>query len=176
MTCIEFVKAIDNLDDDPAFIEKCLLDDEGLVLNHTKRNAQKKRDNAWQRKRSYKKKLVRRFLSINPSMDYSDSWGMRCSQAIYLHFPQDDNGEYVDHRMNYCINPYTKVFLSRRGDLRVYHGNISYIRGNFTLANKDKMIQRITNKRIRKASASENTIYTFSYQKKLHGPRVDDLW
>lgn len=170
MACAEFVKAIDSLSDDPAFVEKCLLDDEEQILNRTKRNTQKERDNAWQRNRSYKEKLVRRFLSMNPSMDYSDFRGMRCSQAIYLHFPQDDNGEYVDHRMSYCINPYTKVFLSRRGDLRVYHGNISYIRGSFTLANKDKMIQKITNKRIRKANAGEETICTFSYQKKLYGP------
>ena len=119
MSYFELERAIDSLNDDPAFIEKCLLDDEKIVLNRTRSNSRKTRDNAWQRKRSYKKKLVRRFLSMNPSMDYSDFCGMKCSQAIYLHFPQNDNGEYVDHRTNYCINPYTKVFLSKRGDLMI---------------------------------------------------------
>lgn len=100
----------------------------------------------------------------------------RCASAIYLCYPYVVDGAYQDPQIEYCINPYTKVFLSRRGDLRIYRGNISYINGNFALANKDRSIQRTTNKRIRKEAENEERSQTYSYYKKSLGPKQYSGW
>lgn len=160
----------------PEFEEKILIDEDDKRFDAKPKRAEKHRINSWNRKRQYKKKLVRRFLSMNPAMDYSNMAGQNCAEAIYINYPHVFNGEYHDHRLEYTLNPYTKIFLSPRGDLRVYHGNISYIHGSYTLANKDKNVQRITNKRIRKADMEDISTVDFSYCKKRYGPWVDDLW
>ena len=89
--------------------------------------------NSWARKRAYKKKLVRQFLSINPAMDFSKFGGTGRGSAIYCWFAGYENGEFYDPRMEYCFNPYYSVYLSRRGDLRKFAGQNSYCRGGYTL-------------------------------------------
>lgn len=160
----------------PEYVEKYLLDEEDVCFAVKSKCAEKQREHAWNRKRQHKKKMVRRFLTMNPAMDFSNMAGQNCREAIYINYPHVFDGAYQDHRMEYALNPYTKVFLSPRGDLRVYHGNISYIRGSYTLANKDKSLQRVTNRRIRKAAMEDITATNFSYCKKRYGPWVDDLW
>ncbi len=39
---------------------------------------------SWIRKRAHKKKMVRKFLSMNPAYDYSNVAGMRPEPAIWL--------------------------------------------------------------------------------------------
>ena len=173
---VNFENAIISTMTYPEYAEKYLLDEEDVYCTTKPKRAEKLRENAWNRKRHYKKKMVRRFLTMNPAMDFSNMAGQNCRQAIYIHYPNVFDGEYQDPRMEYALNPYTKVFLSPRGDLRVYHGNISYIRGSYTLANKDKSLQRVTNRRIRKASMEDIATTNFSYCKKCYGPWVDDLW
>lgn len=173
---LDFEEAIVSMMDSPEFQEKIVVDMDEKQLENMPMRSEKQRLDPWSRKRKHKKKMVRRFLSMNPAMDYSNMFGQNCRQAIYIHYPRVFDGEYQDHRMEYALNPYTKVFLSPRGDLRVYHGNISYIRGSYTLANKDKSLQRVTNRRIRKASMEDIATTSFSYCKKCYGPWVDDLW
>lgn len=165
-----------DLENDPHLLEKLMLDEEYDNQVGVHKSVKKERANTWDRKRRYKKKTVRKFLSLNPAMDYSGLYGMRCASAIYLCYPYVVDGVYQDPQTEYCINPYTKVFLSRHGDLRIYRGNISYINGNFALSNKDRTIQRTTNKRIRKEAENEERPQTYSYYKKSLGPKQYSGW
>ena len=111
----EMPGALDNFERNPAYHEKLAIDaDIEPVRNMMPANKQAFRqiDCSWVKKREYKKKLVRRFLSINPDMDYSKRHGTRCSPAIYLCFPTYNDGDFYDPKMTYSFNPYTRVFLS----------------------------------------------------------------
>lgn len=173
----EMSDALDDVERNPEFLAKAMMDEDAEPRIPTRKShSTRERGNAWTRERAHKKKMVRQFLSMNPAMDYSHLYGMRCAEGIYIHWPHISDGEYFDSKTTYCINPYTKIFLSSRGDLRRYRGNISYLRtGSFTLANKDKNVPRLTNKRIRKIPIDDG-IASFSYYKKAFGPRIDDLW
>lgn len=175
----EIPGALDNFELNPAYHEKLAIDaDIELVRNVMPANKQTFRqiDCSWVKKREYKKKLVRRFLSINPDMDYSKRHGMRCSPAIYLCFPTYNDGDFYDPKMTYSFNPYTRVFLSLRGDLRKYHGAAFPIRSSYALGPKDKDAAKITNRRIRRHALDEDMCRSYSYYKKLYGPLIDEIW
>ena len=135
----EMPGALDNLENNPAYLEKIAIDAEpeqnaAVTITHR----QLRSTCSWIEKRNYKKKMVRRFLSINPDMDYSKLDGTTCGAAIYLCFPDYNDGDFYDPKMVYSFNPYSRVFLSPRGDLRKYHGAASFCRGSYTLGCKDK--------------------------------------
>lgn len=109
-------------------------------------------------------------------MDYSKWHGTRCSPAIYLCFPTCDDGDFYDPKMTYSFIPYTRVFLSLRGDLRKYHGAVFPIRGSYALGPKDKDAAKITNRRIRRHALDEDMSRSYSYYKKLYSPLIDEIW
>lgn len=166
---------IDDMESTPEFFEKQALDQEKPFDSRHNVMKRRERDSSWNRKRCYKKKLVRRFLSMNPSMDFSDSLGISGARAIYS-YQYIEDGAYRNPRTMYCLNPYTHIYLSRSGCLRIYQGNISYIQGSFTLTSNDRIHLKLTNKRIRRASLDEERSPQFSYHKKLYSPKIDDLW
>ena len=172
----EHYDVVERMNRDPEYKEKLKCEDDRETKAHKKNAIRRKREDAWSRKRSHKKKMVRRFLSMNPAMDYSEFGGTSRGNGIYVSDSGASDGKYRNARTQYCMNPYTKVYLSPRGDLRVYHGNVSYIRGSFTLVKKDKMQQKLTNKRIRMERITEESGGSYSYKKKLFGPEDDDLW
>ena len=131
---------------------------------------------AWVSKRNHKKKIIRRFLSVNPYMDYSKLCGTGCSPAIYLCIPSYNDGDYYDREMTYNLNPYEKIFLSPHGDLRKYRGTVYPIRGSYALSHKDKDASKITNRLIRKYALDDELICSHSYYKKVYGPLVDRIW
>lgn len=169
-----------NMEDNNEFMQKVNLDEEDFKKIHHRKTCTsvKQRDSAWVRNDRHKKRMRHCFLSINPAMNIDELGGMKCSEAIYLHWPTFEDGKFHDARMEYCLNPYEKIFLSKRGDLRVYHGNVFYHRsGSFTLVNKDPFVSKLTNKRIRNdAISEEESPKHYSFYKKCYGPRVDDLW
>lgn len=170
--------ALEGFDSNPEYLEKMTID---YAAADGKNVVQKRRSEsihacAWVRNRNHKKKLIRRFLSINPDMDYSKLSGTRCEPAIYLCFPEFNDGKFFDPKMEYNFNPYSRVFLSPRGDIRKYHGEVSPCRGSFALGRKEKEVSRITNRRIRHLNASDELPTSHSYCKKLYGPLKDDLW
>lgn len=175
----EMPGALEDFESNPAYHEKLAIDaDFDLVKNVIPANKQTscRNDCSWVKKRKYKKKLVRRFLNINPDMDYSKLHGMRCSPAIYLCFPDYNNGDFYDPKMTYSFNPYTRVFLSLRGDLRKYHGAAFPSRSSYALGPKDKDAAKITNRRIRRRALNEDMSSSYSYCKKLYGPLIDEIW
>ena len=165
----EMPGALDDLEHNPAYLEKMAIDADAEPIENVKSSSKRavNRDNcSWVKKRKYKKKMVRRFLTINPDMDYSKLYGMRCSSAIYLCLPEYHNGDFYDPKMTYSFNPYTRVFLSLRGDLRKYRGAAFPVRGSYALGSKDKDAARITNRRIRRhALDDEMSSSSYSYCK-----------
>ena len=171
--------ALDDFESHLAYLEKLAVDAVVEVTTDVIPTSEKKKARivcSWVRKRKHKKKMVRRFQTINPDMDYSKLYGMRCSPAIYLCFPSYNEDGYYDPKMTYSFNPYTKVFLSLRGDLRKYHGAAFPIRGSYALGSKDKEAAKITNRRIRRHALDENMSSSYSYCKKLYGPLIDEIW
>lgn len=131
---------LDDFENNPAYLDKAEIDDKAeqnttITISHGKIRS----TCAWIKKRNYKKKIVRRFLSINPDMDYSMLGDTRCSPAIYLCFPDYNNGNFYDPKMTYSFNPHNRIFLSPRGDLSKYHGTVSPYCGSYALEHKDRM-------------------------------------
>ena len=157
----DWYEYLDNIEDDPAYIEKMQLDNdeesfEPRVLAHRHR-----KECSWIKNRKYRKRLVRRFLSGNPGLDISQVDGdtARCND-YYL----GENKHLV------CgINPYTKVYKSCKGDLRVLHGKV-IMRGPFVFQlnprGQIRYIARQTNRRIRHMPIKEDMPNRYSYYKK----------
>lgn len=175
MKWYEMSGALDNFECNPAYLEKVALDTDDnptiKVVSFNRTEADQP-SSSWIKKRKYKKKLVRRFLSVNPDMDYSQSHGTRCNPALYCYYLSCNDGDAYDPKMSYNLNPYTRVFLSVRGDLRKYHGSVYPMRSCYALERKDKSTARMTNRRIRYHALDEETISgcSYSYYKKLFGP------
>lgn len=171
--------ALDDFESHPAYLEKLAVDADIEVTTDAIPSSEKKTDRSdcsWVKKRKHKKKMVRHFLTINPDMDYSKLYRMRCSPAIYLYSPSYNDGNYYDSKMTYCFNPYTRIFLSLRGDLRKYHGSAFSIRSGYALESKDKDAAKITSRRIRQHALDEETARSYSYFKKLYGPLIVEMW
>lgn len=171
--------ALDGFENNPAFLEKLAIDDDTEMLKKetlSKKNMAVCDTCSWIRKRRYQKKMIRQFLSINPDMDYSKFFGTRCRPAIYCCFPTYQEDGFFDPRMYYDFNHYTKVFLSPRGDLRKYHGDIFPIRSSYALGPKDRDAAIITNRRIRHQIIDEESINCYSYLKKHYGALIDEIW
>lgn len=168
--------ALDDFENNPAYLEKLETDSEEEIETEEKFCERKATTCTWFKKRNYKKKMVRRFLSINPDMDYSKSYGMRCSPAIYLCFPSFEEDGFYDPKMTYTFNPYTHIFLSPRGDLWKYHGEAFPIRSSYALGRKDKVTARITNRRIRHLAVDEDISNSYTYLKKSCSPMINRIW
>lgn len=171
--------ALDDFESHPAYLEKLAVDADVEGTTDTISANKKAKDRSvcsWVKKRKHKKKMVRRFLTINPDMDYAKLYGMRCSPAIYLCVSSYNEGDYYDPKITYSFNPYTRVFLSLRGDLWKYHGAAFPIRSSYALGSKDRDASKITNRRIRHHALDDETVRSYSYCKKLYGPLIDEIW
>ncbi len=171
--------ALDDFESNPAYLEKLAVDADVETTKKViplREKTTDRSDCSWVKKRKYKKKMIRRFLSINPDMDYSKLDGVRCSPAVYLCFPFYNDGDYYNPKMTYSFNPHTGVFLSLRGDLRKYHGKTSIVRGGYILSAKDRYTAKITNRRICYNALDDETPSCYSYCKKLYGPLIDEIW
>lgn len=75
----EMPGALDNFEHDPAYLEKLASEVDAEPVRNASpagRRAARRADCSWVKKRRYKKKMVRRFLTINPDMQYSKIDGM----------------------------------------------------------------------------------------------------
>ena len=116
--------------------------------------------NKWQRKKDYKDKLKRRFLSINPGMDIQGLRGCTATRADVLLTHSDDR--------EISFNPYVNLFVSKRGDIRKYHGKIR-IKSRYyyeTCGYEDRYGIRLVQRRIRRELINEDTSLSMSYLRK----------
>ena len=164
--CDDFVALLDNLDNDPLYLEKMMMDDEMVCDDEPKIVCSRTRECARNRNRKHKKKLIRRFLSRKPTMDLTKLYGCRADSGWYVAMDINDD---------YDINPITHVYLSRRGDVRVLHGAIPMHRKRvFQLSTRKEIkdIAKTTNRKIRHAKINEDTPLQYSFYKK----QVEKLW
>ncbi|WP_034451164.1 hypothetical protein [Butyrivibrio sp. AE2032] len=165
-TLAVFVASLDNLDNNPLYLEKKILDDEGVCEDEPKRVCNQNRESARNRNRKHKKKLIRRFLSQKPTMDLTELYGCRPESGWYV---------ALDIHDDYSINPITHVYLSQRGDVRVLHGAIPmHCNRVFQLSSRKeiKALAKVTNRKIRHTKINEDTPLQYSYYKKL----VEKSW
>ena len=155
----DYMCLLDNIDNNPLYLEKRMMDDEMVCADVPKRVCNHYRDCSWIRNRKHKKKLISRFLSLNPTMDYTHFYGCRPEEGWY--FCTDSKGEYD-------INPFSHVYLSQRGDIRVLHGTIlSFDKAFFLSSRKEiKTRARATNRKIRHAKINEDMSLQYSFYKK----------
>lgn len=158
--------ALDGFESNPAYLEKLAVDSEEEIEGMDRPSGKRVTQTScsWVKKRRYKKKMVRRFLSINPDLDYSSSHGMRCCKGYYIH---DEHESFPRHY--YTFNRYTKVYLSRRGDLRKFNGQVVFENKRLSLWKKDKTVGKLTNRRIHYNENYGEACRTHSYCKKLYG-------
>ena len=170
--------ALNGFENNPAYHEKTAADSyEERVRKKTSRTDQRLHfSNSWIKNRNYKKKMVRRFLSINPDMDYSKHAGTSCRTGVYRCGSINEDSEVRDQRMIYDFNIYTRVFRSPRGDLRKFHGNVFPVYGRYALAQKDKEAVKLTNRRIRYRTLDDENGKSYSYCRKLYSPVIDSIW
>ena len=165
---------MDDYWDDSAVLEKLELNEEECKEKSKHAPlAKSERPCSWIRKRNHKKKMVRRFLSMNPAYDFSDAHGIRATPAIWLNSFFMDDIRCYDPMLTYVINPYNHIYLSPRGDLRIYHGAVSFDHGWFAMARKNPCTKRKTNKALRRIASDEEMIHS-SYRK--YGIPGDFIW
>lgn len=161
--------ALDNMESNAIFLEKVALDDGApMDLLCPTPKAKSARDCSWVKKRHYKKKLIRRFLTIDPAQDFSKVIGTRCEAAVFWEIKkwEDKNSSRVSP-----FNPYTKTFKSPRGDIRVYHGKIEDINKNhFNTNRKNRCVKHLKHKRIRSFKVDEDGGLSYGYVKKVCTP------
>ncbi len=169
--------ALNNLNQNAFFLEKYALDEELPSSLTAKKVTKKARDCSWARKRKHKKKLYRKFLSGNPDLNIPSLNGMRACGAIYLNSSTFYEGYgFYDSRQNYDFNCTNNIYLSQRGDLRIFHGlSFPVASGSFALSKKDKNVVKITNRRIRQNCKNEDDLSSFSRLKKLYQPYDQEM-
>ena len=160
----------------PEFIDKKLFDelDANELVDSIHQNSHR-RLNGWYRKRMYRKKLVRRFLSCNPDLVISDIPGTRMRNAVVI---CDFKDEPFNPRHDYRINLYEKLYISPAGDIRlckkrlVHHGSYNLF-GIFS--NDIPDAKKYTNRRIRsKAIRMEDSIPSSpAYYKKQYSRLIN---
>ena len=102
------------------------------------------RENNWCRKRLFKKRIIRKFLSIDPTSIIDRESGNRASRGIYF-----GCGKIT---VSYWINVYTRTYVSPKGDVRHVGRAISpaqpvgfsiYKLSAFTRRRGNRMVRRV---------------------------------
>ena len=122
----------------------------------------KQEKNKWQRKKDYKDKLKRKFLSINPGMDTGSLEGCTSTRADIMVTHSDDR--------KISFNPYAKLFISKRGVIRKYQGKIR-IKSRYyyeTCGYEKRYGMRLVQRRIRRELINEDTSLSMSFLKKKY--------
>ena len=122
----------------------------------------KQEKNKWQRKKDYKDKLKRKFLSINPGMDTGSLEGCTGARADVLITHSDDR--------NISFNPYAKLYISKRGVIKKYQGKIR-IKSRYyyeTCGHEKRYGMRLVQRRIRRELINEDTSLSMSFLKKKY--------
>lgn len=160
-----------DVENNEAYLEKMAIDeceDDNNAVHSKGRNI--RTTCSYVEKRLHKKMLIRRFLSMNPAMDFSKIKGTDCINAIVHTTPEHTETDFYDPRKNYNFNTYYNIFLSRRGDLRIYHGTSKrYRSGIYIIETRDRESQKVINRRIRHlAIDDDDSVSTnrYSYFKK----------
>lgn len=148
-----------------AFYEKIYEKDDNTEYRMANKHV-KARDNSWVKKRSYRKKMVRNFLSLKPSMKIEDLHPLYSKNAIYInnHISTDGGA--------YNINHVSHLYITPRGHLQKFRGVLEWGHDGvvFGVGCKDRNISRITNRRIQRMKSEIDMSMKYSYYKKTFAP------
>lgn len=131
----------------------------------------KSRDNSWVRKRIYRKKMVRNFLFLNPSMKLNEVDPLHSINGVYIKALSTNGDEYN-------INHVSHIYISPRGKnhLEVFRGALEWGRTGrvFGIGCKNRDIGKITNRRIRHMKTETEIGMKHSYCKKKFAPKMKE--
>lgn len=150
----------------PLFIEKLSIDSNVPEKpQSTIRHKKASRNIGRVRRSKYKYKLLKRFLTIDPAMDYSKLKGTRCESAVNWHIKYWLDKDTKDHMI--CeFNPYNKTFISKRGDVRRYYGKIEEVRKNrFNTNCKCRKVKKLKHRKIRHFAVDADGGLSYAYVK-----------
>lgn len=165
----------------PAFQEKMMDDiadnEYGSLPSHTGHQCAHQRPTGWWRKRLYRKKLLRRFLNLNPALKPSEMCGTHPHRAVYFCSFVDE--PYYNPRHYYNINLFEKLYLSTSGDIRVCKKRIVHHGGHscFLIGTNDVPdAKKFTNRRIRSKVIREDDYVPSgpALYKKQHSVLIDN--
>ena len=149
------------------FYAKVNEDEEIYEEKRAKRDCRKLRDNAWTRKRAYRKKMVREFLSLNPGMKIEYIHPLRSLNAIFIDDEISTNGGL------YNINHVSHVYITPRGHFEIFRGKLEWgFNGRiFGMGCKDRDAAAIINRRIRHMAMDDECNMKYSDCKKKFAPK-----
>lgn len=168
--------ALLEMDSHPEFIGKNLIEEtnaKGPVVVHQNSHP---RLSGWYRKRLYRKKLIRRFLSANPALNISEMPGASMKRASVS---CDFKGGPFNPRHDYSINLHEKLYIATGGEIRASKKRIVH-HGGWKLfgisANTIPDAKKYTNSRIRsKAIRMDDIIPSYpSYYRKKYSRLIDN--
>lgn len=131
-----------------------------------------KEKNSWVKKDIYRKKMKRKFYSMNPGMDKKGIIPLRNLNCIWIDTDKATNGGL------YNINPVNHIYLTPRGHYEQFRGSYERCTAGivFGLGTKDRTVGALTNRRIRRIRINEDdSILKHSEYKKLLGPMGYDV-
>lgn len=157
------------------YVEKIYQDDKSdssvMIKDcHQKRN----RENSWIRKKRYRKKLIKRFLSVKPDMTSEECYPMESTgNVVYL------NPEAAINGGCYCLNHVNHLYMTRRGFTEQFRGRVEWWYGGtiYGIERKNHDIGKITNRRIRheKIDVENGEVLRYSTYKKKYAPKLVDV-
>jgi len=154
------------------FNKKVYEKDDLKIVNRSK-TVKKNVRNSWISKRLYRKKVIRKFLLLNPSMKIKEIEPLNSvNNVIWLDKDAFTNGK------KYNINHVNHMFLNKRGHIEVFTGRLEWCPngGCFGMEPKNKKIGHITNRRIRYLRTDANSErMNYIYYKKNFSPKIMDI-
>ncbi len=156
------------ISDDPYFgneqdFYKNELEEEQSLVTHRK-HAEKMRPCAWVRKHEHKKRMRQKYMIMHHQGDSQGEKGMQLRDAIYCVWG------ITDWRTHGYVYYHQHLYLSSRGDIRVYHGSITAYPHIYTpvptYSRKYHAVQ--ANRRIRHMKDMEESAVSYSWLKKRY--------
>ena len=147
--------------------EDCLIEaeDEEKLFQDTHWTLRgKQRPCAWVRKHEYKERLRQRYQIMHHQGINPGEYGMRLGRAIFV-----TSYDPTDWRTHSYVNYHQNLYISPRGDIRVYNGYIAAYPRIFAPvpASQRKLVYIQTNRRIRHVRNAEEGIISYSCLKKM---------
>ena len=157
------------------YVEKAYQDDISDISESFEKCKPKKiRENSWVKKKRYRKKLMKKFLSVKPDMTPEECFPMeQTSNAIYLR-PEAS----IDGRC-YCLNHVNHLYMTPRGHIEQFRRRVEwwYDGSLYGIESKDHNLGKITNRRIRheKIDMEDGEVLRYSTYKKKYAPKLIDV-
>lgn len=156
------------------YVEKAYQDDDCVALVKEVSRSKKVRENSWVKKKRYRQRLRKSFLSLKPDMTPEECYPLYSTgNVIYLNPEASIDGGC------YCLNHVNHLYMTKRGYIEQFRGRVEWCCDGrlYGIERKDHDIGRITNRRIRheKIDFEDGEVLRYSTYKKKYGPKLMDV-